>query len=145
MGILNHGILEASAPSSRPRTLGQFHHPAAPRRVKNPSRPRKHRNWNLEDVGKLPGNIICLSFLPRLYIYMIIWLYMYSYMHIYIIIYIVPPPLVSVLFLVFTGFCDWFTWLEFFSSFESGYHVYIILYIYIVIVWWQQFLVWLDL
>ena len=51
-------------------------------------------------------------------------------MHIYIIIYIVPPPLVSVLFLVFTGFCDWFTWLEFFSSFESGYHVYIILYIY---------------
>jgi hypothetical protein len=33
--------------------------------------------------------------------------------------------------------------LEFFSSFERGYHIYIIL--YIVIVWWGQILVWLDL
>ena len=72
---------------------------------------------------------------PRLYIYMYI-LYdyicivicIYIYIYIYIMIYIVPPPLVSVFFLVFTGFCDWFTWLEFFSSFERGYHIYNIIY-----------------
>jgi hypothetical protein len=82
-----------------------------------------------------------------IYIYMYI---LYDYICIVICIYIYiyydihsTPSLGFCIFLVFTGFCDWFTWLEFFRSFERGYHIYIIL--YIVIVWWGQILVWLDL
>jgi hypothetical protein len=62
----------------------------------------------------------------------ILCIYIYTHIAIWC-----PPGthLLSTFILVFTWFGDWFKWLEFGSSFERGYHIflYILTYIYIYI------------